>query len=167
MVSVKKLSSTCLFPLMLALSAVMFCSCASIGSSSSKHSSTLVTGSFDNIHVPAYSEYEVLSLVFATTEEYADIDMPYLTYLALLKKAQEIGGHDIVNVSIEESKNCYKLSSGVGPYSRDDTACKVKRFGSALAIRYTKPILDPIDKIETKTVDSSSSSSESKSILPF
>ena len=166
------LHKSLLFLIVLSALCLMCNACASVSSgSSSKHTSTLVSGSYDKIHVPEYAEYEVLSLVFATTEEYADIDMPYLTYLALLKKAQEIGGHDIVNVSIEESRNCSKISSGIGPYKRDDTVCKIKRFGAALAIKYTKPILDGpiVQRMNQKQEDSSSSSqsSESKSLVPF
>ena len=127
---------------MLFCSLMMF-SCASLpSSSSSAHSSSLITGSYDNVHIPPYAEYEPLTMVFVTTEEYDNIDSPFMTYLALLKKASDIGGHAIVNVSIEESRNCTELNRAVGPYKEKDTACRIKRFGAALAIKYTKVITD-------------------------
>ena len=169
-------TATLLLVLIVALTGFLFSACASMSSSSSKHSSTLVAGTYDTIHVPTYSEYEILSLIFVTTEEYADIDVPYLTYLALLKKAQELGGHDIINVSIEESKNCTKTTNGVGPYSKNDTVCKIKRYASALAIRYTKPITTGplVESQKTQATielvpapSCANSGSDSKSILPF
>ena len=108
----------------------------------SKHSARLIKGEYDNIHIPAYIEYEPISLIFTTTEEYDNIDSPFLTYLSLLRKAHELGGHAIVNVSIEENKSCVKTESSVGPYEKGDTVCKYRRFGAALAVKYTKPITD-------------------------
>ena len=108
----------------------------------SKHSARLVKGEYDNIHIPAYTEYEPISLVFTTTEEYDNIDSPFMTYLSLLRKAQEVGGHAIVNVSIEENQSCVKTERSVGPYEKGDTVCKYRRFGAALAVKYTKPITD-------------------------
>ena len=80
--------------------------------------------------------------LFTTTEEYDNIDSPFMTYLSLLRKAHELGGHAIVNVSIEENKSCVKAERAVGPYEKGENVCKYKRFGSALAVKYTKPITD-------------------------
>lgn len=111
-------------------------------STTNKHSARLIQGEFDNIHIPPYIEYEPISLIFTTTEEYDNIDSPYMTYLSLLRKAHEIGGHAIVNVSIEENKSCVKTERSVGPYEKGETVCKYMRFGAALAVKYTKPIKD-------------------------
>ncbi len=149
-----------------------FTSCASSSfSSSSAHSSNLITGSYDQIHISPYAEYEPLQLVFVTTEEYENIDSPFLTYLALLRKANELGGHAIVNVSIEESRNCEKITRTIPPYKKDETVCRIKRFGSALAIKYTK-IIDIEKTIPTQIIsDQSKTVSQEQvktsSILPF
>lgn len=111
----------------------------------SKHSASLIKGEYDNIHIPAYTEYEPISLIFTTTEEYDNIDSPFMTYLSLLRKAHELGGHAIVNVSIEENKSCVKTERSVGPYEKGDTVCKYRRFGAALAVKYTKPITGSIN----------------------
>lgn len=145
------------------------------GGASAAHSSSLVTGSYDQIHIPAYSEYEILGPVFATTEEYIDIKAPYMTYLQLLSEAAKLGGHAIVNVSIEESKNCIELTRDEGPYKEKEKACRTKRFGHALAIKYTKPILEgPYSKDMVQSEPDSNTSSkptedktESSSFLPF
>ncbi|MBQ8038105.1 MAG: hypothetical protein IJ268_14040 [Proteobacteria bacterium] len=132
--------------------------CASMplssGGSSAKLSASLIKGEYDNIHIPPYVEYEPISLIFTTTEEYDNIDSPFMTYLSLLRKAHELGGHAIVNVSIEENKSCVKTERSVGPYDKDEIVCKYNRFGSALAVKYTKPIMDvntlqaPVPKTE-------------------
>ena len=149
------------------------CMGGGFGSSSSAHSSKLVDGSYEQVHILPYSDYEVLGMVFVTTKEYEKNDRPYLTYLELLKKASELGGHAIVNVSIEESRNCYKLDHDVFPYKTDETACEINRFGSALAIKYTKTITDPVileqlsslPQSETKTDEVKTE--KSNSIIPF
>lgn len=161
------------FTIVLALVFSLFfftsCGVVSTASSSSAHSSQLITGSYGQINVPPYAEYVPLQMVFVTTEEYENIDSPYLTYLALLKKASDLGGHAIVNVSIEESRNCTKLTRAVPPYQKDETACRVKRFGAALAIKYTK-IID-IEKAPAPTTPNDVSTSheqvKTSSILPF
>ena len=114
-------------------------------STANKHSARLVTGEFDNAHIPPYIEYEPISLVFTTTEEYENIDSPFMTYLSLLRKAHELGGHAIVNVSIEENKSCVKTVRPVGPYDKGDVVCQYRRFGAALAVKYTKPITGSIN----------------------
>lgn len=141
------------------------------GGASAAHSSSLVTGSYDQIHIPMCSEYEILGPVFATTEEYIDIKSPYMTYLELLNQAAKLGGHAIVNVSIEESKNCIELKKDEGPYKKEEKACRTKRFGHALAIKYTKPILDgscvqPAPNSSTSD-KSTEDKAESSSLLPF
>ena len=146
-------------------------------SMSAAHSSSLVTGEYDRIQIPALAEYEVLGMVFASTEEYVDIDRPYLTYLELLKKAAEMGGHAIVNVSIEDSRNCVKLSFDEGPYKKKEKACKIKRFGSALAIKYTNIIKDgpliesvsaeKLDQLVTSVTESSQSTQSSSPLSLF
>lgn len=146
--------------------------CGMMGGSSAAHSSSLVTGTYDQINIPKYSEYEVLGLVFASTEEYVDIDRPYLTYLELLKKAEQLGGHAIVNVSIEESKNCEELKTAVRPYKKEEKACRIKRFGSALAIKYTKmilegPLVEAEKQAEAAAAAPAEETSSKSSILPF
>lgn len=141
---------------------------------SAAHSSNLVAGEYDRIQIPALAEYEILGMVFASTEEYVDIDRPYLTYLELLKKAAAMGGHAIVNVSIEDSRNCMKLSFDEGPYKKEERACKIKRFGSALAIKYTNIVKDgPLVEVmsaekheqQVSSVKEDSKSSQSSSPL--
>ncbi len=144
-------------------------------SATAAHSSNLVRGEYDRIQIPTLAEYEVLGMVFASTEEYVDIDRPYLTYLELLKKAAEMGGHAIVNVSIEDSRNCVKLSFDEGPYKKKEKACKIKRFGSALAIKYTNivkegPLVEAVsaeklDKLVTSINNSDNKSSGSFSLF--
>ena len=150
----------------------VFSACAGGSRASSAHSSSLITGSYDQVHIPYYSEYEPIGVVFATTEEYENIDSPFLTYLALMKKASDLGGHAIVNVAIEESRNCQKLSRDVPPYRKDEVACRVKRYGTALAIKYTKNIVaGPLAERTPANGDSaagdSSAAAKSASVLPF
>lgn len=88
--------------------------------------------------------YEPLKVVFSRSEEEPNgtgINGPYLTYLDLLKQASELGGHDIINVRIERIENCVKLK-------KSQPECKNVRYGSALAIRYIKPVVkgELIDK---------------------
>jgi hypothetical protein len=89
---------------------------------------------FDTVHIPNEIDYEPVKLVFIRTEENKDsTGGPYLKYLELLQQADKLGAHDIVNVRIERTENCVKTV-------KKEPECKNVRFGSALAIRYTKPI---------------------------
>lgn len=90
---------------------------------------------FDTVHIPTNKiNYEPVKLVFIRTEEDQNsTGGPYLTYLELLQQADKLGAHDIINVRIERTENCVKTV-------KKEPECKNVRFGSALAIRYTKPI---------------------------
>lgn len=76
-------------------------------------------------------DYEPISLVFAKTDLKATgKNSPALLYHELMVKAHELGAHDIINVKIESVTNCEK--------NEDKNSCKTTRYGSALAIKYTK-----------------------------
>ncbi len=156
-------------PLITLLFTVFFATACGTTSASNAHSSKLITGSFDQVHVPYYTEYEPIQIVFATTEEFETIDTPFLTYLALMKKASELGAHGIVNVAIEESRNCTKLTRDTPPYKENDTACRVKRFGTALAVKYTKIVVNGplVENPQPKDDESQANESSSSKLLPF
>ena len=108
-------------------------------------------GSFNQLHTATNQvNYEPLKLVFIRTEEDANSkDGPYLTYLELLQKADELGGHDIINVRIERTQNCTKTK-------KKEPECHNVRFGSALAIRYTSPVtLEDLTKLEVQKLKAS------------
>ena len=78
-------------------------------------------------------DYEPLSLVFAKSTFNAESkNSPALLYHELMVKAHALGAHDIINVKIEAVTNCEK--------DGDKNSCTVTRYGSALAIKYTKAI---------------------------
>ncbi len=78
-------------------------------------------------------DYEPISLVFAKSTFNAESkNSPALLYHELMVKAHALGAHDIINVKIEAVTNCEK--------DGDKNSCTVTRYGSALAIKYTKAI---------------------------
>ena len=78
-------------------------------------------------------DYEPLSLVFAKGTFNAESkNSPAMIYHDLMVKAHALGAHDIINVKIEAVTNCEK--------DDDKSNCTVTRYGSALAIKYTKVI---------------------------
>lgn len=94
----------------------------------------LVVGSFENADLSS-KDYEGVQMVFAETLV-GDTTNANMTYNALLKEAAKVGAHDIINVVIEDVQIC----EGEASFFSRSSSCTTTRYGSALAIRYTKPL---------------------------
>ncbi len=92
----------------------------------------LVTGHFEDAQI-AVKDFEPVKLVFASTTV-DSASGAFMTYDALMKEAAQAGAHAIINVVIEDVKVCERNNSNY------NTTCQTTRYGSALAIRYTKPL---------------------------
>ena len=92
---------------------------------------SLVTGEFEYAQI-SVKDFEPVQLVFAEVTGDSQSGA-FMTYDALLKEAARVGAHAIINVVIEDVVTCAGTS-------RFNAACETTRYGSALAIRYTKPL---------------------------
>ena len=114
------------------------CACTAMACGSMQTSTTtttrggLVTGHFEDAQI-SVKDFEPVKLVFASTTV-DSTSGAFMTYDALMKEAAQAGAHAIINVVIEDVKVCERDNSSF------NTVCQTTRYGSALAIKYTKPL---------------------------
>lgn len=92
---------------------------------------SLIAGEFEYAQI-SVKDFEPVQLVFAEVTGDSQSGA-FMTYDALLKEAARVGAHAIINIVIEDVVSCTGTS-------RFNSACETTRYGSALAIRYTKPL---------------------------
>ncbi len=106
--------------------------CRSTASTRTTTAGGLVRGSFEEVQIPA-KDFEPVQLVFAETIVNDANSGAFMTYDALLREAAKVNAHAIVNVVIEDVTVC-EISNN------RNKVCSTTRYGSGLAIRYTKPL---------------------------
>jgi hypothetical protein len=103
-------------------------------------------GTVYNIGVPAAKNVEILGLVHIETEVDSNGNGESITYDALLKEAEKLGGNGIVNILIDKKAEEKKL------FGRTIGAGQTTWFGSALAIKYTDENLVAVPETVTAPI---------------
>jgi len=119
----------------IALLAVIMLPLMSCSITSSVSTKQRYEGRTFDISIPA-KDFQVIGLVHVETSVDKDGNGTYITYDALLKAAEAIGGNGIANVMIDRKTTTTIMKSiGSGVATNEQTW-----YGSALAIKYTNAL---------------------------
>jgi len=129
-----------LITLVLIASVALLTGCGSFGTTSSSAEVYFTNGGTfgENVFIPV-KDFEAVGLVFTTTQFTTNdktIDGDVFTYQALLKEAEKLGAHAIINIVID--KKFELVTTGANLSAK--TWQQQTWYASALAIKYTETL---------------------------
>ena len=118
----------------------MFCACVTPQQTKKTpyEKNERIVGSFDKISPNLSRDFDIKELIFVTVSSKGLLDQSVVED-ALLRKAKEIGGDDIINVRISKHEKGIHTAMEEWPYTAYDITENVEYHGSALVIKYRNP----------------------------